>query len=729
MINKIITNQFKIFKNIPIVVLNKEIVYINNPAKSLLHYTSQNKQKLYQEIINAIKNKKFHIEIKYKNKITSIALQCDTLLINNEKLHFCILNNISEIFEYKDDLEKKLSLYEEMFDNLPIGILIHENGLTKYINQYGMKVLQSKSKKEYLNFPILNFLIKDKDKQRAIKRIQSTKNYLPPELYEIKTFKGNHKVVELYSYFFPYIYKDKKNIVRLLVFTDKTEDLEKQKLEVESLIKERENTLLKKQNQIKEKLLDELKTKQEQLFNTINNSDYLFWITDVKLNIVIFNQKFYEYCKKYYNVDIKIGENTLKLQDKFNKTEIESKKIREEIIEKLKNTKEEITYEISHFDKSEKKTKYFKMTFKPIFGKNKTIKHYYCYGHEITEKYEFLNQIEQQTIKLHEIIEHSPIYLWSLNKNFEITLFNENYAQLIQKLYGEKPIIGKPLSKGKYSAHQDLINTLNYHYEKAFNGSQENFKMNFDLENDRKITLDVNLFPIIVNNHIKEVSGIATDITQEVEKQNQLKTLLHENEVLMKEIHHRIKNNLQVISSMINLQIQDEENQHTRYVLRDTQNRVYSMAIIHQTLYQNRNYSSINISGNIPTLIQNILFSFNRSDIDVFTDIEEVILDVNTAIPLFLIINEAVTNIVKYAFPLSFQGEKKSEIYLKRKNTNIEVIIKDNGTGIQKNTLENIFSSTGFSIIKALSEQINAQLNITSAPNQGTELKLLVPLI
>lgn len=726
MINKIITNQFKIFKNIPVVVLNKEIVYINNPAKSLLHYTSQNKHKRYQEIINAIKNKKFNIEIKYKNKITSVALQYDTLLINNEKLHFCILNNISEISDYKDDLEKKLSLYEEMFDNLPIGILIHENGFTKYINQYGMKVVQSKSKKEYLNFPILNFLIKDKDKQRAIKRIQSTKNYLPPEIYEIKTFKGNLKLVELYSYFFPYIDKDKKNIVRLLVFTDKTEDLEKQKLEVETLIKERENTLLKKQNQIKEKLLDELKTKQEQLFNTINNSDYLFWITDNHLNFIIFNHAFYQYCYKYYNIKIKAGNNIDTINNAENKSQLlERRKFLENIIQ----SKKEITYEITHFDKDLNKNRIFKVTMKPVLDKNKTIKQYYCYGHEITEKYEFLNQKEQQTIKLREIIEHSPIYLWSLNKNFEITLFNQNYAQLIQQLYGEKPIIGKPLSKGRYSSHQDLINTLNYHYEKAFNGSQENFKIHFDLEKDKKITLDINLFPIIVNNQIKEVSGIATDISQEVEKQNQLEILLHENEVLMKEIHHRIKNNLQVISSMINLQIQDEENQHTRDVLRDTQNRVYSMAIIHQTLYQNRNYSSINISGNIPTLIQNILFSFNRSDIDVFTDIDEIILDVNTAIPLFLIINEAFTNIVKYAFPSSFQGEKKSEIYLKRKNTNIEVIIKDNGTGIQKNILENIFSSTGFSIIKALSDQINAQLNITSEPNQGTELKLRLPLI
>lgn len=723
---KIIDSVVKL-KNIPVIIIDKDIEYINDKAKKLLHYSKNNQQIITSEILNAIKNKTYLFEISNGSKKRNIYIQTETLKINKHNFTLCILFDLSEqntdIFV---ETRKKLALYEEMFDNLPIGILIHENGNTKYINKYGMKVLETKSQKEYLNYFILNFLINEKDKARAIKRMQSKDNYLPPEIFQIKTFKGNQKVVELYSYFFPFNESKKENIVRLIVFTDKTPEIEKQKQEVETQIKIHENKLLKKQNEEKEKLLKEIQTKQEQLLNTINHSDYLFWITDNKLNFVIFNHAFYQYCYKFYNIKIKTGNNTDVIISAENKEQLLAKR---KFLEKIILEKKEITYEISHFDRELNKIRIFKMTMKPVFDENKNLQHFYCYGHEITEKYEFLNQIEHQTIKLNEIIEHSPIYLWSMNKNQEITLFNKNYHHLIEELYGHKPEIGKKLSKGKYSQNKEIINQLNYHYQKAFNGSHENFKLTFQINENKKIVLDVNLFPIIINNEIKEVSGIAADITNEIEKQNQLQNLLAENEVLMKEVHHRIKNNLQVISSMINLQLQQEKDLHTKNILIDTQNRVYSMAMIHQTLYQNRNYTSINISHTILELTRNILYTFNKTDIQVNPEIEEIILDVNTAIPLALIVNESITNVVKYAFPENFNGDKNIYIVLKRNGFNIELSVKDNGLGIPVEKMNQTVSNIGFTIIRALSEQINAKLFITSKTNEGTEIKLLIPQV
>jgi two-component sensor histidine kinase len=177
---------------------------------------------------------------------------------------------------------------------------------------------------------------------------------------------------------------------------------------------------------------------------------------------------------------------------------------------------------------------------------------------------------------------------------------------------------------------------------------------------------------------------------------------------------------------MINLQLQEENETHTKNILRDTQNRVLSMAMIHQTLYQNKNYSSINISNTILQLIQNVLYSFNQTDMDVQTNVEDIVIDVNTAIPISLLINEALTNIVKYAFPPHFQKNKKVEITLKRNLEHLQLIIKDNGIGIPEQILENS-NSVGFSIIRALSEQMNAELFIHSKPNQGAEIKVLIP--
>lgn len=98
------------------------------------------------------------------------------------------------------------------------------------------------------------------------------------------------------------------------------------------------------------------------------------------------------------------------------------------------------------------------------------------------------------------------------------------------------------------------------------------------------------------------------------------------------------------------------------------------------------------------------------------------------AIPIALIINEAITNVLKYAFPENFTMSKKVFIQLKRKDFSIELSIKDNGIGIDKKMIQQL-SNVGFSIIKALAEQINAQLFIYSEKNQGTEIKLLIPLL
>ena len=716
--------EFKnVFKDIPFLILNnKEIVFINNKAKKILCIENKNIKEKHSLLYNNINKKNQKTKIISNNKELKLIYQ------KNKDHYFVFIEDLTKQKEQEKNIKTQLKLFNNIFENLPVGIFLHDYGKVKYVNKEGKKIIGTSDKKKYYNFNLLNFLYIDKEKQKAINRIKQTytKKKLPPTTYHIKDFNNKEKIVELSSLLF---FDEKNKPLALLIVQDKTKELKKQQLEIKTKLKIQENKILKKQNEEKEKLLQELKSTHTQLINTINNSDYLFWITDDKLNIKLFNQAFKDYCLRYYKVKLKGNENTLNLQNLMDEQEPSTASTRQKVLKKILQSKSDYSYEISHFDKTLKKTRIYKMTFKPYFDEKNTLKNFYCYGHEITEKYEFLQQIENQSLKLNTIIQNSPIYLWSLNQNYELTLFNHNYENLVEFLYGEKPVVGKKLSRGKFEKNKDLIETLNYHYEKAFNGSKENFKLNYELGNTQKITLDVNLFPIVVNNQIKEIAGIATNITAEIEKQNQLQTLLYENEILMKEIHHRIKNNLQVISSMISLQIQNEKNTQIQNVLKDTQNRVYSMAIIHQTLYQNKNYSTINISTTILFLIQNILYSFNKTDIEVESDIDEIIMDVNRAIPIALIINEALTNVVKYAFPENCAiSDKKVFIQLKRKNFSIELSIKDNGVGIDKKIIQQL-SNVGFSIIKALAEQINAQLTISSEKNKGTEINLLIPLL
>ncbi len=715
------------FKNTALVIIDKSnIVFVNSKAKKILCIKKNNEKNIHSLLYSIVKKKPDTLKLNCNNKTIVIKLCIENIIMENEEKYCIVFEDITKQTQEVESLNTQVTLFEKIFEKLPVGIFLHDYGKLKYANKAAKQIMGTSDKKKYINYDLLKFLYIPKEKERAIERIKQvyTGKKLPSTVYHIRNFKNEEKIIVLSTLLF----NTKDKPLSLLIVQDKTEEINKQQIEIESQLKHQENKILKKQNLIKERLLNELELKRDQLFNTINYSDYLFCIFDENLKLVLFNQTFYSYVLKYYGVKVKTNADGRNLLTMLNKISPSSSEERIKAVTKVLQEKKEYQYEIRNYDVEIKKERIYKILLKPTLDKNKKIKSIYCYGHEITEKYEFLNQIENQSIKLNTIIENSPIYLWSMNANQEITLFNTNYKKIIEKVYVEKPIVGKKISRTKYSYNNEITKSLEYHYQKAFSGSNENFKLDFTIDENKKITLDVNLFPIVVNNKISEIAGVATDITMEIEKQKQLENLLHENEILMKEIHHRIKNNLQVISSMINLQIENEQNTHIKNILRETQNRIHSMSMIHQTLYQNKNYSSINIANIILILAQNILYSFNRTDIEIQPELEDIILDVNTAVPLALIVNECITNVSKYAFPQNYEKEKKLFIQLKRTDHSIKLIIKDTGIGIKQKNIEDI-TNVGYTIIRALTEQINAKLSVISKENQGTEIQLLIPQI
>ncbi len=674
------------------------------------------------------KSKTINNIFRIKNKKGEyIFLEEESFLVKDEKgkaKYFVgIVKDINQVESQKRLLEGQNEVYKEIFDNIPVAIIMYYYGRVRYVNKAAKKILGVGSLKECYDYNLLDLIQTKKEKEKGIKRIKEIyKNKKQPEtIFHIKNLKNENKIVTLHSMPIP------GQDLGLMIISDKTEELKKQELELKAKLHIQENILLKKQNQVKQKLLEELTIKRSQLLNTINNSDYLFWITDSNLKIILFNQAFYNYCLKYFNLKITIGMGTEEIIGTANEINKESAESRKNSYKKILTSKE-TEYEVRPFNKEKQKHDVYKILLRPILDRNKKMASVYCYGHEITEKYDFINQIEIQSVKLTAIIQNSPIYLWAIDKRLQLTLFNNNYETLIETLYNESPKLNHSLRKMVSDNNKEFVEKINYHYKKAFLGSKENFQVEFIKKDYKKIFLDINLFPIVVNNEVKEVAGIAIDVSEEINKQRQLSQLLEEKEVLMKEIHHRTKNNLQVITSMLNLQVQNTENNEIKQALRDTQNRIYSMALIHQSLYQNKNYSSINISDNITSLVQNILYSFNKSDIAPEFDIEDIILDLNTSVPLSLIINEIITNIAKYAFPQGFKRDKKINISLKRTDHTIYFQAKDNGVGATKDKIENT-NSTGFIIITSLAEQIGAELKIHSEINKGTTVSLTIPLI
>jgi two-component sensor histidine kinase len=208
------------------------------------------------------------------------------------------------------------------------------------------------------------------------------------------------------------------------------------------------------------------------------------------------------------------------------------------------------------------------------------------------------------------------------------------------------------------------------------------------------------------------ISGMTMDITDKKKAQTQIKKSLQVKDMLLKEIHHRVKNNLMVISSLLNLQSRCIKDEASKSIFKDSQNRARSMAMIHELLYQSSDLKSINF-GNYINKLTNELCSVYITDpnkIKLNMDIGDIMLDINTAIPLGLIVNELVSNSMKHAFPNNKQG--KIDIKFNLDNGNYSMIVSDNGVGFpQDYNIENS-DSLGLKIVNSLTEQIDGEIKI-----------------
>lgn len=197
-----------------------------------------------------------------------------------------------------------------------------------------------------------------------------------------------------------------------------------------------------------------------------------------------------------------------------------------------------------------------------------------------------------------------------------------------------------------------------------------------------------------------------------LEKQNK------EKEFLIKEIHHRVKNNLETISSLLSLQTAQIDNQELQDIMIESQNRVHSMGMIHQNLYQGENMTAIEMKQYFLNLGRYIIDSFDATEQIIFDcAMNSLELDVDRAIPIGLIVNELITNSLKYAFP----GNRKGKITIALSETDSHLLLKvcDNGVGFEKNTE---IKGTGFGtqLVGLLTKQLDG--NMTLITSRGTEV-------
>ncbi|MBC8228587.1 PAS domain S-box protein [bacterium] len=217
------------------------------------------------------------------------------------------------------------------------------------------------------------------------------------------------------------------------------------------------------------------------------------------------------------------------------------------------------------------------------------------------------------------------------------------------------------------------------------------------------------------------VDGVVFDITDRVQTEEQIQASLQEKEVLLKEVHHRVKNNMQIISSLLSLQGESIEDEQVLDIFKVSQNRIKSMALVHERLYQSQNLAKVDFASYIKDLASRLFRSYETSGrIALSMDVPDVFLSIDNAIPCGLILNELVSNSLKHAFPEGRDGE--INITLRPYEGKFELVVSDNGVGIPEDLDIKNTESLGFRLVTSLVSQLDGEIELSRA--DGTEFRL-----
>ena len=225
---------------------------------------------------------------------------------------------------------------------------------------------------------------------------------------------------------------------------------------------------------------------------------------------------------------------------------------------------------------------------------------------------------------------------------------------------------------------------------------------------------------------VERITAVAEDIAERKEREKTLQNIIYEKEILLKEIHHRVKNNLQIISSLINLQMGKTESVRDKDLFQSTRNRIRALALVHEKLYKSRDMSKVDFAGYIKDIVKELFETYRKKQntIELRLDLEQITIDITKATPLGFMCNELFVNSLCHAFPNDNRGVLA--IQLKRTSQGCSLLIKDDGIGLPGDIDVENPKSFGLTMVQSLAKQIDAEVRFTS--DRGTEIDITCPV-
>ncbi len=675
-----------------------------------LYVEKEVRKKLIDNILESklVKAEKINLIDKKGNEIT-VLLNVSSIFDEQGKFNYYegSIIDITDLDRAQKLLLESQEKYQSLIDESPFGILIIYENKVLFSNSEAVKTLKAKSVEQLKGKPI-DYFLKGINQSQLLKELNQ-RNY-----YETKAkdLEKNTIQLELKASSIHFENKD----CHLISIVDITE---KKKIE-------RENKRIKGVETFNKILQAELEEREKIQENLLNAKSYTEGIIESSLDMIFTagNNGKINKLNSAAQTELKGNSSLVKkpLEVLFYK-----KKQAEEVMDSMRDQKSFTGEVLLKRTNNSVFPAYLSLSY--LYNTDDVVMGIMGVSRNISDLKAKEIEIKNQAAKLSSIIETSSHFFFTVDHNYCISSFNQGFKDEVMQNSGIKikvgthfyDIIPKHLEKAKIETFWEEK------FRTVFNKKAINFEFDRISEEGILYYREIFLNPIYdQEGEVIEVSAIAHDITDKKLSEENLKRSLNEKEILLQEVHHRVKNNMQVINSILSLQSAYTKDNSVLKILRESQNRIKSMSYIHEKLYQTKDFSKINFGDYIAELSHNLLKSYENplNQVNLITKCEEVYLDLDKAIPSGLIVNELISNTLKYAFT----GESKNcELFvgIKVKDSTVMLTIADNGIGIQNIDIHNS-ESLGLQLVDTLTEQLEGRLELDVS--SGTKFNIIFEL-
>lgn len=337
---------------------------------------------------------------------------------------------------------------------------------------------------------------------------------------------------------------------------------------------------------------------------------------------------------------------------------------------------------------------------------------------EISERKQAVEAFQSSETQYHNTLDSIPDWIYVVDREFRLVIINSTLREGHISNGMSPDVLGRKLQEVYPFITQQTISELQHVFDHGeVLVTEQRMQMS-----PREVYMETRKVPIYRGHEVVQVMTILRDRSKEREVEELKQRNAEQKEIMLREIHHRVKNNLAIVISLLSLQLRNNEDPELLRIIRDIEMRIRSMALIHEHLYRSDNLDRIPLAAYLHSLATIITGTFSGHRVNLVTSLDPTDVSIETALPLGLVANELLTNAFKYAFP----GHATGEIHVRlsdHQNGEFSLVISDNGVGLPDHFSMESEKSLGMFIVRLLVEQLDGEIVIDRAPGTTFTVK------